>query len=80
MRMIFMLTSTTGKTVCYYKGTVFLEFAINSLSDLKQRIITIENHLNKAVADRDFARFLKIVDPRLAPDLFMEVSALFRSG
>jgi len=67
--------SNREKPFCYYKGTVFLEFAIinNGLTDLKERIIAIENHLNKAVADRDFAKFLKIVDPRLAPDLFMEV-------
>jgi hypothetical protein len=63
------------KPFCYYRGTVFLEFEAsdNDLSALKQRIIKIENRLNKAVADRDFALFLKIVDPRLAPDLFMEV-------
>ncbi|MBP1761965.1 MAG: metal dependent phosphohydrolase [Firmicutes bacterium] len=65
--------SNPEKPFCYYKGAVFLEFSGNILADLKQRIITIENHLNKAVADRDFTRFLKIVDPRLAPDLFMEV-------
>lgn len=59
------------KPFCYYRGTVFLEF--NDLSNLKQRIITIENQLNQALANRDFARFFKIVDPRLAPDLFMEV-------
>jgi hypothetical protein len=69
----YIISTNREKPFCYYKGTVFLEFSADSLADLKQRIITIENHLNKAVADRNFAKFLKIVDPRLAPDLFMEV-------
>lgn len=63
------------KPFCYYRGTVFLEFANTKqdLSNLKKHIINTENQLNKAVAARDFDSFLKIVDPRLAPDLFMEV-------
>ena len=63
------------KTYCYYRGSVFIEFASldNDISSLKKRIIEMENQLNNAVADHDFARFLNIIDARLAADLFMEV-------
>jgi hypothetical protein len=63
------------KPFSYYRGAVFLEFASNrnDLANLKKRIIKAENQLNQAVANRDFESFLRIVDPRLAPDLFMEV-------
>jgi len=66
-----------SKPYCYYRGSVFLEFASldNDISSLKKRIFEMENQLNNAIADRDFARFLNIIDARLAADLFLEVFA-----
>lgn len=59
------------KPYSYYRGAVFFEF--DDFTALKQRIVTMENRLNQTIADRNFTAFLKTVDARLAPDLFMEV-------
>ncbi len=59
----------------YYRGFILLELADidTELAQLKDRINSVENKLNAAVAQRDFANFLSLIDARLAPDLFMEV-------
>jgi len=71
----YMNPRNREKPYCYYRGAVFIEFGIldSELSKLKKCILTMENRLNETVAKRDFACFLKIIDPRLAPDLFIEV-------
>lgn len=67
----YINSSNRKKPFSYYRGAVYWEF--KETDNLKQHITAIENRLNQAVATRNFASFLKIVDPRLAPDLFMEV-------
>ncbi|HWQ73895.1 MAG TPA: HD domain-containing protein [Syntrophomonas sp.] len=69
----YINTANREKPFCYYRGTVLLEFAAGDLTGLKQAILDRENQLNRAVADRDFTRFFDLVDPRLAPDLFIDV-------
>ncbi|MEA4926860.1 MAG: hypothetical protein VB084_16325 [Syntrophomonadaceae bacterium] len=60
---------------CYYRGMLLLDIeAIPSqLAELKTLMARLEQDLVESVAQRDFARFLALIDPRLAPDLFMEV-------
>lgn len=69
----YINTANREKPFCYYRGAVLLEFAAGDLTGLKQAILDRENQLNRAVADRDFSRFFDLVDPRLAPDLFIDV-------
>jgi hypothetical protein len=67
-----------GKTetpYCYYKGVVIMDFSAldGKLDEIKSLISTENQNINDTVAQRNFDRFLTLVDPRLAPNLFMEV-------
>ncbi len=59
----------------YYRGMVLLDFSLvhHRILEIKALISRMEKDINESVARRDFDRFLSLVDPRLAPDLFMEV-------
>ncbi len=59
----------------YWRGVVLLDLpglegqvgAVKAIAD------RLEEEINESVAHRDFDRFLDLVDPRLAPELFMEI-------
>lgn len=59
----------------YYRGSVLLDFAgiDQKIGEIKILIVRLEKDINESVANRDFDRFLSLVDRRLVPDLFMEV-------
>ncbi len=67
--------SSTSLPYFYYRGSILLELSsiTSNVAELKERISSIENNLNAAVAKRDFEKFLSIINPQLAPDLFMEI-------
>ncbi|CFY05224.1 HD domain [Syntrophomonas zehnderi OL-4] len=60
---------------CYYKNFIFLELQgiPHNPAELKEQINLIENGLNAAVAQRDFKLFITLINPKLAPNAFMEV-------
>ncbi|MEN6325517.1 MAG: HD domain-containing protein [Syntrophomonas sp.] len=60
---------------CFYRGSILLDFAVidRKIGEIKTLIERLEKDINESVANRDFNRFLSLVDRRLVPDLFMEV-------
>ncbi|MEA1960931.1 MAG: hypothetical protein U9N81_06580 [Bacillota bacterium] len=60
---------------CYYCGTVLLDFSSidHKIAEIKALISRINRDINDSVANRNFDRFLALVDPRLVPELFIEV-------
>lgn len=59
----------------YWRGPVRLDFqSLEGKLDMVKAVARrLEGEINEAVILRDFDRFLALVDPRLAPELFMEV-------
>ncbi len=59
----------------YWRGVVLLDLPslAGKIGAVKVMADRLEDEINESVARRDFDRFLDLVDPRLAPELFMEV-------
>lgn len=65
----------TAYPFCYYRSFILLDLPgiPAELGEVREQINSIENDLNAAVAQRDFARFLTHINRKLAPDIFMEI-------
>ncbi len=59
----------------YWRGAVLLDLPglVGKVGDVKAMAERLEGDINESVARRDFDRLLDLVDPRLAPEVFMEV-------
>lgn len=59
----------------YWRGVVLLDLPSleGKAGAIKKIADRLEEEINESVVRRDFDRFLDLVDPRLAPDLLMEI-------
>lgn len=59
----------------YWRGVVLLDLPRleGKVGTVRTIAARLEEEINESVARQDFDRFLDLVDPRLAPELFMEI-------